>query len=387
MWLGRVVYGVLWILSLVLISFYGGPVSYGIFYLLTFLPVVSFIYLVYVYIFFHMYQRVDSNWLVVDDTSPFYFTLVNDYYVLFSGVRVKFYDDFSTISGLDPATEYEFFPKSGLTLETGITCKCRGEYEVGIKTVVISDYFRLFSLTYKNKEPLKVVVRPKIVKLDSFGDIDVAFSNRESATRMEEPDILTREYVPGDDLRMVHWPITAGTGRLMVRQRTGLKEQGASVLLINRRTGKVPTEYLPVENKMLETVLALSMYMVERNIPVTHYHVEDSIRTVNLLRLEQFDEYYDMVSGIYFEETADVSSFLQNVSGAGYIFESRKLFVVTSEFNISLPEFLKLVSIHNIEVLLCFVGKEIPVEIASLNIPGLKVILIGEQDNLQEVLV
>ena len=38
----------LWVLSLAAISYYGGTVSYGIFWGITFIPVISLIYLIFV---------------------------------------------------------------------------------------------------------------------------------------------------------------------------------------------------------------------------------------------------------------------------------------------------------------------------------------------------
>lgn len=382
----RIIYGVLWISSLVLISFYGGPISYGVFFLLTFIPLVSLFYLIYTYFFFHMYQKVDSKWLVVDDTSPFYFTLVNDYHILFAGIRVKFYADFSSISGLDERTEYEFAPKSGMTLETNLTCKCRGEYEVGIKTVVIEDYFRLLSLTYKNREPLKVVVRPKLVTLDSIESIDVSLSNKDSYSQDTEPDVLTRAYVPGDDLRNVHWGITAKTGEIMIRQRTGLEQQGVGIILVNKRDGSKPVDYLPVENKMLETVLALSMYLTNKNIPVSHFHegLEPVYR--NLSKIEEFDSYYEMISGISFDSNLDTDEFLKSVYLRSELLRSKTILVVTNNYSQAFLDMLSIYVSHNIDVTIYYIGHKMPDEFEAMNIARVKTVLVSPEAELREVI-
>lgn len=382
----RLIWGIMWIASLVLISFYGGPISYGIFFLLTFIPLVSFLYLIYTYLFFHMYQKVDSKWLVVDDTSPFYFTLVNDYHIIFTGIRVKFYADFSSITGLSEKTEYEFFPKSGITLETNLTCKCRGEYEVGIKTVVIEDYFRLLSLTYKNKEPLKVVVRPKIVRLEALNLADISLSNKDLDTISIEPDVLTRAYVLGDDIRQVHWGLSAKSGELMIRKRTGLEQLSIGVILINKREYDNPLEYLPIENKMLETVLALTMYVVDKKIPVNHYHKGLDIITKSLSGVAEFDDYYELISGVSFESDFEVSGFLYEVSTIRQLLDSKTVFIVTSSFDQSLTEVLSIYRGHNIDVVIYFIGHELPKMLEALSMPRVKVMLIGPFDDLMEVM-
>ena len=123
----RIIYGILWILSLVGISFFGGTVSYGIFVTLTFLPLVLLIYLLSVYIFFHIFQQIDNKHLVAGRMVPFYFTLMNEYHFGFCSIKVRFYSSFSDISGLDDDTEYELLPKTGIKKYTQLVCRYRGE--------------------------------------------------------------------------------------------------------------------------------------------------------------------------------------------------------------------------------------------------------------------
>ena len=92
---------VLWILSLIGISFYGGAVSYGIFFLLTFLPVVSLLYILAVIALFKIYQNLEGNSVVCKEPAVFHFILQNESPLLFAGVRPVFYSSFSAISGLD----------------------------------------------------------------------------------------------------------------------------------------------------------------------------------------------------------------------------------------------------------------------------------------------
>ena len=73
------VWGLLWILSLVGISFFGGPISYGFFALMTLIPAVAWLYLFLVFICFRIYQKAGTNTLTVGKPVDFYFTLVNEF--------------------------------------------------------------------------------------------------------------------------------------------------------------------------------------------------------------------------------------------------------------------------------------------------------------------
>ena len=50
----RIIWLCLWVLSIVGISIKGGAVTYGLFALLTLIPVISVLYLLTVYILFHI---------------------------------------------------------------------------------------------------------------------------------------------------------------------------------------------------------------------------------------------------------------------------------------------------------------------------------------------
>ena len=103
----RIIFAVLWVLSVVGISFFGGPISYGFFTLLTLLPIISLLYLLLVSAFFRIYQEIGGRNLVANQPLPFYFILKNEYFFGFSSVRVYFFSSFSTITDLDDGVEYE----------------------------------------------------------------------------------------------------------------------------------------------------------------------------------------------------------------------------------------------------------------------------------------
>ena len=142
----RIIWATLWVASVVLISFYGGPVSYGIFAVLTLTPVISLAYILLVLARFKIYQYFECPEIVSRHVIPFYFTLQNEDFFAFSGVRVNFYSDFSAIEGLSDDIEYELLPGTKIKKETGLICRYRGEYEVGIRSVVLQDHLRLFSV-------------------------------------------------------------------------------------------------------------------------------------------------------------------------------------------------------------------------------------------------
>ena len=227
----RIIWAILLIISLVGISWFGGPVSYGFFAVLVIIPLVSLLYLLLVSILFRIYQDLPGKQLTACQTYPFTFRLMNEFPFAFAGVRVGFFSSFSSIKGLNDDEEYELLPKTGIREDTELVCKYRGEYEVGIKKVVLQDYFRLFKISLNNNETKRVLVRPALIDLEDLRDVD--FSNmmrRDIEINPSEPDVLTREYEPGDDVRFINWKVSAGSGKLMVRKLIGVEKEGIAIL-------------------------------------------------------------------------------------------------------------------------------------------------------------
>ena len=296
----RIIWLVFFIMSVVAISFYGGSVSYGIFFVLTAIPVVSLLYILLVIVWFKIYQKLEGRNVVANHRTDFYFTLQNESLLAFAGIRVLFYSDYSTIDGLDDRIEYELAPHSGIRKQTGLICRYRGEYEVGIRTIIVTDLFRLFSISYKNKEPLRVTVRPDIVKLSTLNDrADIITSARDIGTDMTEPDVLVREYAPGDDRRMIHWKASAASGKLMVRNRIAQQRSGVAIIMDPRRIREDPAWYIPIENRMLEEAIALTLYYCSKNVRVGF--MSRNI-TSDVDSMDGFESFYESMCLFDFDE-------------------------------------------------------------------------------------
>ena len=380
----RVIFCIMWILSLVGISFFGGAASYGLFALLTLAPVVSFAYLLCVMAYFRIYQELDSRNLVANHTVPFYFTLMNEYFFGFAGIKVRFFSSFSTISGLDDGVEYELLPKTGIQKQTSLLCKYRGEYEVGIKYVEMQDFLRLFRIIHHNRETLRVMVRPDLVELEELHGIDdMEAMARESLTERTEPDVVVRRFEQGDDLKHVNWKASARSGELLTRRFVGEEREGVSILLGTWRCSGEQLEYLPVENKMLETALAIALFFAKRKIPVTTYFLTDDIRQEALSGLEGFDAYYGLISALEFREEQREGMFLERLSGNRELFSSRTAFLILHELGNEADGMARLLSENHVGTYVYWICDQVPEHLPVGTVPRVQVRRIGTDEDLR----
>ena len=320
----------LWLLSLPVISFYGGAVSYGFFFGVTLVPVVSAVYLLAVYLRFKIYQKLESRNVVCGQPVPYFFVLQNDDYFAFTSVGVRLFSSFSYVEKLPDGTSYELLPGDKYTFETKLVCKYRGEYEVGVKEIVITDFLRLFQISYRVPETIKALVLPRVVRVDELQCIaDIAdLLQRETYRAQTQADVVVRDYVAGDALKQIHWKATARAQALKVRNRTGEEKTGIAILCDTKRYSGDNREYLPLENKMLEVLLALTVYFAQRNMACDICYGQRGMVRCHVQDLQDFDVFYRQAAGIDFAKEEAVEETGRQALTAGVWQDCRILFFV-----------------------------------------------------------
>lgn len=378
-WLG------LWLLSLVGITFYGGVISYGFFAAVTLVPIVSLIYLAFVYEYFRILQTTEGRDFVVNQTIPFRFSLINDCFVPFVGVRVKYFSSFSTINGLSDEIEYELKPKTSIEKETNLICHYRGTYKVGIKSVEIQDYFRLFKLSYRNKSDKAVIILPQLVELERIGDFDVEHAFKDSKANKSENDLLSREYISGDDTRLINWSQSGRLGKLMVRNKIGQDNQGVSLLVDTCRYSENDLEYIPVENKVLEIALAVSLYLCERKIDVTEYHYCGGLISNVIESGMQFENFYGRTGEIIYSPNNRNELLFEEVLKEAEVYKSVVTFMVVAQWNDAVHDTVKKLVANGVFAVVFYVGdkKDVPDYIDKVHV---KIFCVSAKDDLKEVL-
>ncbi len=118
------------------------------------------------------------------------------------------------INSLAPGGEH------GWTVRT--TCRRRGRYRLGPLSLISGDPFGLF-LHRRDLTPVSsIVVFPLVVDLPRFGALSGELAG--GGTLHRRTHYVTtnvagvREYYPGDSFNRIHWPSTARTGRLIVKE-------------------------------------------------------------------------------------------------------------------------------------------------------------------------
>jgi uncharacterized protein (DUF58 family) len=122
-----------------------------------------------------------------------------------------------------------------------LVCGRRGRYPIGPLIASVTDPFGLARRRVAFPETHELIVYPEIEDLRAVPRArSVGGSGQVSARllhRTGEEFYTMRPYELGDDLRRIHWPSTARSGNLMIRQDETGRQASASIYLDTRAFG------------------------------------------------------------------------------------------------------------------------------------------------------
>jgi uncharacterized protein (DUF58 family) len=128
--------------------------------------------------------------------------------------------------------------RHGQTVSYRVVCRQRGTFTLGPLSVHVTDPFGLARASIQAVGTSELIVYPAVEQLEARGLASQGIGAGESAVRhlfRSAAEFYTmREYVHGDDLRRIHWPSVARTGRLMIRQDEATRRATAVLFLDNR---------------------------------------------------------------------------------------------------------------------------------------------------------
>lgn len=392
MWMNRLIAILGIVASCVLASFFGGHLAYSLLYFSIGIPVVALIYVIYVYRHFKIYQGVGTRTVVKGEAVPYSFQLCNEDWVSYHSIKVHFLKERSYVIDGKEETEYCMLPGEKQSLSSMMVCNYRGEYEVGIESVKITDFFGLFPITYPLISKLKLTVLPRVITLMDSKLIAVSVEAKQNRIPIkkqeEELTAETRKYTYGDTKKMIHWKLSAKKQELMSRVSIGIPE--SEVLLfwdLTEIKGKT-IEVLSHQDLIIESILALANYCLKRKVACKVFFSEGDIKIQQVYNETDFQTLYDKCSKVVFNASFSLIDLLERSTKNAY--ESQQYILVTSSLTKELYRQLLPIYAKGNRVTIIFTEgtpKEENKSLIRLFIEAhLQVVCIGMETRLEEVL-
>lgn len=145
-----------------------------------------------------------------------------------------------------------------------LTPKQRGRYEVGPLTIDVSDPFALTRRRVIFPHLDSLVVTPRVEDLP--GGLPAPTGTGAGASpsqhlfRTGEEFYTMREYQQGDDLRRIHWPSVARSGKLMIRQDE-LARRSSVTIFLDTRTTALGRSHSPAFEKAVSAAASIGVLL------------------------------------------------------------------------------------------------------------------------------
>jgi uncharacterized protein (DUF58 family) len=136
-------------------------------------------------------------------------------------------------------------PGARQTVSYHLVPRARGRYRIGPLWAAVADPFDLVRRRVELPGRHELIVFPEVEDLRSTPAAPPTGSAGESSTRQlfrsGDEFYTMRPYEIGDDLRRIHWPSTARSGELMIRQDEAAR-RATAVLFLDTRDAAYPSE-------------------------------------------------------------------------------------------------------------------------------------------------
>ncbi len=220
---GGVLYLILLPIALIFTQALRSPASAILFIFLMIIPLLSILYIVIARAGIKVYTDVDKTRAEKGDTVEYEIKIINDTFLPFPFVEtVVSMPSETAVVCEDVLMRITLLPGGCHLINEKVSFPLRGSYDIGVKTLRIGDplgLFRTDEVLYLHRT---VIVYPRNIGMSadvsrSETDLTTSLARRTSTPDVAEPADI-RQYVPGDQIKNIHWKLSSKAEDLLVKQ-------------------------------------------------------------------------------------------------------------------------------------------------------------------------
>lgn len=189
----------------------------------------------------------------------------------------------------------------------------RGMFELGLKSIVATDYTGLFRIKRKvvargkghDTRHGSVLCLPQIVDFDNI-PLSVSLVAEASSRfdiKDEDYSVISdvRQYIPTDSIKRVHWKLTAKRNEWLVKIFQSNAQNHLTIILDNRRVPVHEEEMYIIEDFMIESMVGMARYCLNHGMPVDFLATNGAFASA--LAPASFSSIYNTAAELMFEPT------------------------------------------------------------------------------------
>jgi hypothetical protein len=334
----RILYFLLFFMSLCFVYFYGGKLPYMFFFTTITLPIISFSIIFIIFIRFKYIQDIDKNHIIKGEKINFIFNVNNEDIFLYPYLIINFHGSDTIFFNQFQSQRISIEPYRRTNYSFELECKYRGSFNIGVKSIEIEDFLGIFKLTYKAVETKSITVYPKITYLEKFYLKTNYLSESHSILDTKLEDLTTvsdiRKYAYGDTLKRIHWKLSAKKNELVSKNFQSTSQISATIFLDLKKLKFSMEHNTIIEDKLIDSVGAVIYYCLSHLIPINFIFYSDKIINIEAKSLKDFDEIYKILAKIRFIENIPIYD-IMDVYFNDFLIKSNVL-VFTADLNYKL---------------------------------------------------
>lgn len=316
MGLNRIFYLSLLLVAFIFVFFYGGKVPYMLLYTVLALPIVSLLHLVLGYLGLKFEQGLDSSSVVKGDKVTYTFRIANRSLFLLPYVSIKFFGDADMLKQQQDIKNLALRPleKRQFCFEYGY--KYRGCYEIGVNALEIQDFLGVFKLVRRMKQPLLITVYPRIIDINRIG-LNTYYVPDQLLTKVslyqdvsEIEDI--NKYSYGDNLKNVHWKLSAKVNELMVKKYQPTAAASALFFVDLKSNALTGESDALIEDKHIESAVAVLNSFLQSGAAVKLIYHDGEIRSLACSSPLDFEPAYEKLAKVKFKQEASFKDIIES---------------------------------------------------------------------------
>ena len=312
----RIVYGLLLVGSSLLVYYFPNLITSIFFHTTVFILLLSLAHLIYSYAVIRISQNLEPNIVEHGQTAQYSCNISNEGSLPTAAVTVNFLFDSTMFKDQLKSKTFTLSNNKNRVFDYDLSCKYRGVYQVGLKSVDLVDMLNVFKFKVHNIESRNITVLPKITQLPNFYIPPKAESDKKavSAISAEGANSLVdvRKFAQGDALKHIHWKLSARHDELLVRNLER-SAQNSTLVFLDTSKGRYDFENnLIVEDKLMEALVSVvSQCIMQNHILEINYNTFNPVHTVCSTR-DDFHAFYTEISKITFMHKTSIKSAIDN---------------------------------------------------------------------------
>lgn len=214
-------------------------------------------------------REMRFGWAQVGDRLEERFTLINESFLPATWVTLQ---DHSTLPDhhASVATGVDGSSTSQWKIQT--QCTRRGVYTLGGTTLETGDPLGIYTITLEDPTASTLAVMPPVLSLPAFQILSGGWAGEGRPNRHALQETInvshTREMLPADPMRLIHWKTTAHQGKFFVRQFEGSPAGDWWIVLDLDQAAQVGTGWDSTEEHSVILASSLAAYGLNGDHPV-----------------------------------------------------------------------------------------------------------------------